>query len=51
MKSTGLARTQNYDLSKLFKEKKEGKVSPEDFIHIHQDKVTSYVTHDTIVCT
>ena len=51
IKSMGLARTQNYDLSKLFKEKKEGKVSPEDFLQLHQEKVTSYVTQDTIVCT
>ena len=51
MKSTRLARTQNYDMSKIFKEKKEGNVSPEDFLQLHQEKVTSYVTQDTIVCT
>ena len=50
MKSTRLARTQNYDMSKIFKEKKEGNVSPEDFLQLHQEKVTSYVTQDTIVC-
>ena len=52
MKSTRLARTQNYDMSKIFKEKKEGNVSPKDLnLQLHQEKVTSYVTQDTIVCT
>ena len=45
MKSTRLARTQNYDLNKIFKEKKEGNVSPKDLnLQLHQEKVTSYVT-------